>query len=61
MNRAFAARRQEDGHVFIWVTDGAFWRTAKKPLRKAFNRIDYVLNLEMVSKGLLEDIIVRHK
>ncbi len=56
-NRDFARRRQEDGHPFIWVTDGKLWRSSSKPLRKAFKRVDFVLNLEMVSRGLLEDII----
>jgi len=30
----------------------------KKPLREAFDTIDYILNLAMLEKGILEDIIV---
>jgi type II restriction enzyme len=46
-----------DGREFVWITDGAGWLKARHPLRETFDHIDYVLNLEMVAKGLLEDII----
>lgn len=48
---------KNDGHIFIWVTDGYGWKTAKRPLEETFNHIDYTLNLEMVAKGVLEKII----
>jgi len=44
-------------HGFIWITDGVGWNTAKNPLREAFNSTDYILNLDMIEKGVLEDII----
>ena len=44
-------------HEFIWITDGKGWLTAKNPLEETFNYIDYVLNLDMLEKGLLEDIL----
>jgi type II restriction enzyme len=47
-----------DGHEFIWVTDGRGWRTALLPLRAAFDRLDYILNLEMVNQGILEAILL---
>lgn len=47
-----------DGHKFIWVTDGIGWSKTRAPLRETFNYIDYILNLEMLSKRILEDIIV---
>jgi len=31
----------------------------KKPLRESFDKVDYVLNLDMVQKGILEDIILQ--
>jgi len=34
-------------------------KTAKKPLRESFDKVDYVLNLDMVQKGILEDIILQ--
>jgi type II restriction enzyme len=47
-----------DGHQFVWITDGEGWRTTQRPLRETFDRIDYLLNLDMVDKGLLEDIVM---
>lgn len=44
-------------HSFIWITDGKGWGTAKRPLREAFDKVDYILNLNMMEKGILEDII----
>ncbi|HOM03100.1 MAG TPA: type II restriction endonuclease [Acetivibrio sp.] len=44
-------------HGFIWITDGKGWETAQKPLRESFDKVDYILNLDMVQKGILEDII----
>ncbi len=49
---------QNDGHQFIWITDGKGWLTAKKPLHDAFNKIDYILNLNMVQLGILEALIL---
>jgi len=46
-----------DGHKFIWITDGIGWAKTKAPFRETFNYIDYILNLEMLSKRILEDII----
>jgi type II restriction enzyme len=46
-----------DGHKFVWITDGIGWAKTKAPLEETFNHIDYVLNLEMISKKILEDII----
>jgi len=42
---------------FMWITDGLGWNTAKLPLREAFNELDYILNLNMLSKSILEDIL----
>ena len=47
------------GLKFIWVTDGKGWETAHLPLRETFNKTDFVLNLDMVSEGLLEEIILK--
>lgn len=45
-------------HTFIWITDGLGWKKTQKPLREAFDTIDYISNLAMLEKGILEDIIV---
>ena len=42
---------------FIWITDGNGWRSALKPLREYFDKADYLLNLSMLEKGILEKII----
>lgn len=42
---------------FIWVTDGAGWISTQKPLREYFDKADYLLNLYMLSSGVLERII----
>ncbi len=49
-----------DGHKFIWVTDGHGWKTTDRPLEETFNYIEYLLNLKMLTEGLLEDIIVNN-
>ncbi|MDJ0581717.1 type II restriction endonuclease [Crocosphaera sp.] len=49
---------KKDGHQFIWITDGIGWLTAKKPLRDAFENIDYILNINMVQVGILEALII---
>lgn len=49
---------KNDGHKFVWVTDGAGWVSTHLPLRETFDYTDYILNLEMLSKKILEDIIV---
>lgn len=49
-----------DGHQFIWITDGFGWKLTQKPLRDTFNVIDYILNIDMVQKGVLESIVQRY-
>jgi type II restriction enzyme len=44
---------------FIWITDGEGWQTARHPLRESFNELDYILNLDMLSKSILEDIFIQ--
>ena len=48
----------KDGHQFIWVTDGKGWLTALLPLRETFNYTDYIINLEMLGRGVLEDLLL---
>lgn len=42
---------------FIWITDGAGWKSTLKPLREYFDKADYLLNLEMLKEGVLTKII----
>ena len=46
-----------DGHQFIWVTDGYGWKTTQRPLRDTFNVTDYIINLDMIQKGILEELL----
>lgn len=46
-----------DGFDFVWITDGCGWLTTKIPLQKAFENIDYLINLQMVENGILKKII----
>lgn len=48
---------KNDGHQFIWITDGLGWKTTKRPLRDTFDNIDYIINLDMIQKGILEDLL----
>jgi type II restriction enzyme len=46
-----------EGIRFIWVTDGYGWIKMKNPLEKTINESDYVVNLEMLKNGILDEII----
>lgn len=50
----------KDGHKFVWVTDGIGWKSTSRPLEETFYHIEYLLNLKMLTNGLLEDIIVNN-
>ena len=45
-------------HKFIWITDGDGWKSTARPLRETFDHNDYLLNLDMVEKSILERIIL---
>lgn len=47
------------GINFIWVTDGAGWKSTLKPLREFFDKADYLLNLEMLKDGCLKSILIQ--
>lgn len=42
-------------YKFIWITDGYGWKTTHRPLRETFNHNEYVLNLDMIQKGILNE------
>jgi hypothetical protein len=44
------------GIELIWVTDGKGWLTTQRPLEEAFNNNNYVLNLHLLKKGILDEI-----
>jgi len=45
------------GFKFVWITDGAGWEKGHKHLEDAFYKNDYIFNLSMIKKGVLEEII----
>ncbi len=47
----------KQGIEFLWITDGAGWRSTLKPLREYFDKADYLLNLEMLKNGILDKIL----
>ncbi len=48
---------KNSGWHFIWITDGDGWITGKNQIRKAFEKQDYVININFIRKGGLEKII----
>lgn len=48
--------KNSGGH-FIWITDGDGWITGKNQIRKAFEKQDYVVNINFIRKGGLEKIL----
>lgn len=43
--------------TFIWITDGAGWKSTLKPLREYFDKADYLLNLEMLKNNIFLNIL----
>jgi type II restriction enzyme len=50
---------KEDGFKFIWITDGYGWKGQQNQIRKGFEKVDYLLNLNFVRIGILEEILCR--
>lgn len=50
-------RWSDQGIVFIWVTDGAGWKSTLNNLREYFDKSDYLLNLELLKNKILFNII----
>ncbi len=44
-------------YKFIWITDGFGWKRTTRPLRETFNHNDYLFNLSMLEKGVLEFLL----
>ena len=47
----------KQGIEFLWITDGAGWRSTLKPLREYFEKADYLLILEMLKNGIRDKIL----
>lgn len=44
-------------YKFFWITDGIGWSTTAKPLLETFDHNDYLFNLKMLEKGILEFLL----
>jgi len=49
----------EQNITFIWITDGAGWKSTLKPLREYFDKAEYLLNLEMLKENVLSKILIK--
>jgi type II restriction enzyme len=47
---------KSSGLEFVWITDGQGWETTKEPLGEAFVEVDYIWNLNWLTRGYLEDL-----
>ncbi len=45
---------------FFWITDGNGWKDASRPLQETFEHNDYLFNLTMLEKGILEYLLKRN-
>ncbi len=43
---------------FVWITDGEGWNTTKEPLRSAFEALDFLWNLDWLSRNYLDDLFL---
>ncbi len=44
-------------YKFIWITDGLGWKTTQRPLRETFDHNDYIFTLDMIEKGILDELL----
>lgn len=44
-------------YKFFWITDGMGWKKTVNPLHETFNHNDYIFNLSMLEKGILESLL----
>lgn len=50
-------RNQMNNVSFVWITDGPGWLTSRRPLQEAYQEVDHILNMKMISMGFLHEII----
>lgn len=50
---------KDDKVKFIWITDGKGWLTAQRPLKETFDITDYIINIDMINHGILEEILIK--
>ena len=45
------------GHNFLWITDGNGWLTCKNPMKEAYEKIENIVNFNMIEQGALNLIL----
>src|SRR5699024_6722690 len=50
-----------DNVSFVWITDGPGWITSKRPLQEAYQEVDHIINMKMISMGYLHEIIEQNQ
>ena len=51
--KGLASLLKREGFDFVWVTDGAGWKSSLNPLREAFEAIDHLWNINLLDLGCL--------
>ncbi len=46
------------GWKFVWLTDGMGWKKMQRPFHVGIENIEYVINAQLLRKGILEKIIL---
>lgn len=41
---------RKKGIIFIWLTDGIAWRKMREPILRSMKKIDFIVNLKLLSK-----------
>lgn len=51
--------RSINGFVFIWITDGAGWNSAKHNLEEVFNSTEHIYNISDIESGVLLSLFTK--
>jgi len=49
----------DSGWKFIWITDGNVWKGSESQLLKAFNEMDFVMNINFINQGILKKALTK--
>ena len=47
-----------NGFKFVWFTDGAAWKSARKILRETFEVLPNLYNIKEIEEGVMQRIFV---
>jgi len=50
-------RKSKAKVTLVWITDGKGWESARSVLEEAFDANDYIFNLAMLEKGILDEVL----